>query len=132
MNGVARRRVRILLVDDHRIVRVGLAGLLRIEPDLEVVGEAADGEAAIEQARRLQPDVICMDISMPRMNGIEATRIISRELPHVRIIGLSMHDAADMAHAMAEAGAVAYVQKDAPSDELLAVLRQRDGDGATG
>ena len=124
MTELGQRRIRVLLVDDHRIVRAGLAGLLSIEPDLEIVGEAADGVDAVSMARNLKPDVICMDITMPRMNGIEATRIICNELPDIRIIALSMHDSRDMAVAMAEAGAAAYVQKDSPSERLLEALRR--------
>jgi CheY-like chemotaxis protein len=116
-------KIRVLLVDDHRLVRAGLAGLLRSQPDMEVIGEASDGEMAVELARKLHPDVISMDITMPRMSGIDATRIITTELPNIRIIGLSMHEKNDMARAMREAGAAAYVPKDGPADVLLAAIR---------
>lgn len=118
-----RQRLRIMLVDDHSIVREGLANLLTEEPDLELVGEAADGVQAIEMARQLNPDVIIMDISMPRLNGIEATRRIKHNQPFIRIIGLSMHEQADMALAMSEAGAEGYISKDAPSSMLLQAIR---------
>jgi DNA-binding NarL/FixJ family response regulator len=120
---VEKVRLRILLVDDHKLLREGLTGLLHDEPDLEIVGEAQDGLMAIEKARELQPDVILMDISMPRMNGIEATRAISRELPKINIIGLSMHEKEDMAAAMREAGAVNYLPKDTPSTLLVDAIR---------
>jgi len=117
------RRVRIMLVDDHQIVREGLAQLLKGIADCEVIGEAEDGEMAVDLARRLHPDVVVMDVSMPRLNGIEATRIICAEQPDCRIIGLSMHQQADMEHAMREAGAVAYLAKDGPSEALIKAIR---------
>lgn len=115
---------RVLLVDDHAIVRQGLAGLLNDEPDIEVVAEACDGEQAIEQARLHRPEVVIMDVSMPGMNGIDATRKILAELPATRIIGLSMYTEADRAEAMRQAGAVAYVSKGGPSDDLLQAVRK--------
>ncbi len=105
------------------ILRQGLAGLLREEDDIELVGEASDGKMAVEMVRRLQPDVVIMDISMPVMNGIEATRIITHEMPDVRVIGLSMHDVDDMATAMRNAGAVGYLTKGCPSEQLFHAIR---------
>jgi DNA-binding NarL/FixJ family response regulator len=117
------RPLRILLVDDHALMRQGLTGLLNDELDLHVVGEAANGKIAIEMALDLQPDVILMDVTMPCMNGVDATRAISCELPGIRIIGLSMHESELVAAAMLEAGAVAYVPKHASTDVLLAAIR---------
>jgi PAS domain S-box-containing protein len=119
----AGEQIRILLADDHEIVRDGLVRLLRMQPDLAVVGEAGDGQAAIEQARLLLPDVILMDVSMPRVNGLEATRCITAELASTRIIGLSMHSETDMGDEMRQAGAAAFVSKSAPPDDLLAAIR---------
>lgn len=116
-------RIRILLADDHKILREGLAGLLREQPDFEVVSEASDGQMAVALARETRPDVIIMDVTMPILNGIDATRRIIQEMPHVKVIGLSMHEKEDMAQAMREAGAVAYVTKGAPSDILTATIR---------
>jgi PAS domain S-box-containing protein len=116
--------VRVLLADDHKMLRDGLAGLLREQPDIEVVSEASDGEMAVELARQLRPDVIIMDVTMPRMNGVEATRRIHQEFPEIKIIGLSMHEKEDMAKAMREAGAVNYVTKGAPSEILTAAIRE--------
>jgi PAS domain S-box-containing protein len=118
-----RRRIRVLLADDHALLREGLASLLHEEPDIELVGEAADGRAAVELALRVKPDVILMDVTMPRMDGIEATRRITAALPEVRVIGLSMHEQEDMAAAMYEAGASAYLSKGGPSESLLATIR---------
>lgn len=117
-------RIRVLLVDDHAVVRQGLAGVLNAEPDIAVIAEACDGEQAIELARRNQPDVIVMDISMPRMNGIEATRAILGERPATKIIGFSMYQEVDRAKAMQQAGAVGYVNKGGPLEELLAAIRK--------
>ena len=112
--GAAARKIRVLLVDDHTIVRQGLAGILRQQDDIEIIAEAADGKQAVEEARRLRPDVIVMDISMPKMNGIEAARAIHAELPDIRIIGLSMHEDADGVDAMLNAGAVAVPDQGRP------------------
>ncbi|MBN2578815.1 MAG: MEDS domain-containing protein [Pirellulales bacterium] len=116
-------KIRILIADDHAVFRKGLLDLLRQEPDLEVVGEAADGEAAVEQARRHHPDLVLMDVAMPRADGMEATRRITAELPGVRIIGLSAHREEDIAQALYKAGAVSYLSKDEPVELLIAAIR---------
>ena len=126
-SGAEPRPIRVLVADDHKIVRQGLVGILQIEPDIEVVGEAADGDEAVELARKLRPDVVIMDVTMPRMNGIEATKLISRELRKTRVIGLSMHAEGDMAKAMRAAGASAYLTKGGPSEDLIAAIRSRKG-----
>jgi signal transduction histidine kinase/ActR/RegA family two-component response regulator len=118
------QRTRVLLVDDHKIVREGLAGLLREYSDIEVIAEAPDGETAVEYARRLSPDVVIMDVTMPRMGGIEATRHIVAAAPHIRVIGLSMHDQHDMAADMEAAGAVAYLTKGGPVEQLVDCIRR--------
>lgn len=117
------RRIRVLLVDDHEIVREGLASLLLAEPDLDVVAQGCDGQEAVELAHSLHPDVILMDVSMPRLDGIEATRRIKADMPDVHIIGLSMHEKEDMARAMARAGASAYLSKNGCSDSLISTIR---------
>jgi CheY-like chemotaxis protein len=117
------RKIRVLLVDDHMLVRQGLAALLRVERDMEVVGEASDGESAVSLACDLRPDVVLMDISMPGMDGIQATRIIHNRIPEIRIIGLSMFVESGKVAAIREAGAADYLEKSGPSEALIAAIR---------
>jgi PAS domain S-box-containing protein len=123
VKGDSEKRLRVILVDDHMVMRQGLSGLLRAEPDIEIIGEASDGQSAIDLIRELRPDVVLMDISMPGMDGIQATRIIHKELPEVRIIGLSMFQEGEQQAAMREAGAVAYLTKTGPSEALIGAIR---------
>jgi CheY-like chemotaxis protein len=120
-----QRKLRILVVDDYRVIREHLAGVIGDQPDMEVAGVAADGEEAVDLARQLIPDLILMDINMPRLNGIEATRRIKSRRPDTQIIGLSMHEKDSMTGPMTAAGAVDYVTKDAPLEQLLATIRLR-------
>ena len=85
------KKIRVLLADDHKILRKGVRMLIDSQPDMEVVGEAKTGREAIEEARKLKPDIVLMDVSMPDLNGIEATRQICDELTHTRVVALSMH-----------------------------------------
>jgi len=117
-------KIRILVVDDHKIMREGLSRLLQSLPDMEVVGEAPDGKTALDMAKELQPNIVIMDISMPCMNGIEATRCIAVEAPDVRVIGLSMYEEEDQAREMLEAGAVDYFNKAGPAQGLVASIRE--------
>ena len=110
-------------MDDHTIVRQGLAGLLRAEHDMEIVGEASEGESAVRLAREMRPDIVLMDINLPGMSGIDATRVIHQELPDVRVIGLSMFREGEQAAAMREAGAVDYIDKGGPADALTRAIR---------
>jgi PAS domain S-box-containing protein len=119
----SRRTIRILLVDDHEAMRQALARLLHAEPDVAVVGEASTGTAAVAMAREVSPDVVLMDINLPDLNGIEATRAIHAAFPAMRVIGLSMFDGADQQAAMEDAGAVGYVNKSAPAEVVLAAIR---------
>jgi PAS domain S-box-containing protein len=116
--------IRILVADDHTVIRKGLVELLRKEKGLVIVGEAADGQEAVDQAHELNPDVVLMDVTMPRLNGIDATCIISAELPRIRVIGLSMHAEDDMASRMREAGVRRYLVKDGPIQDLVNAIRE--------
>ncbi|MEE9278283.1 MAG: response regulator transcription factor [Dehalococcoidia bacterium] len=119
----ASKTIRILLADDHAVVRSGVRMLLESEPGFEVVGEAEDGLEAVTLTERLQPDVVVMDISMPKINGIAATRRIHRILPAVGVVGLTMHDNEAYFYEMLKAGGSGYVLKDAPPGELLEAVR---------
>ncbi|MGE0494517.1 MAG: response regulator [Vulcanimicrobiota bacterium] len=115
--------IRVLLVDDHAIVREGLRMLLKFDPDLEVVGEASDGAEAIEQARQLTPDVVLMDLLMPRMDGIAATEAIRDELPSVEVVALtSVLEDASVVGAV-KAGAIGYLLKDTRGDDLRQAIK---------
>jgi PAS domain S-box-containing protein len=126
-DGHASGKIRVVLVDDHAVVRNGLALQLKEQPDIEIAGEAADGKSAIRIVRRLRPDVVTMDVSMPEMGGVEAARAIHAEFPEVRIIGLSMFEEAKQAAAMRDAGAVSYLSKSASFDNLLEAIRAGAG-----
>jgi DNA-binding NarL/FixJ family response regulator len=115
--------MRVLVVDDHTVVRQALALMLSQESDIEVVGEASNGKTALELARSLKPDVVLMDVNMPVMNGIEATRAIHGEIPGISVIGLSMYEKNEQATPMLDAGAVGYVSKSDAPDILLAAIR---------
>ena len=117
------KAIRVLLVDDHELVREGLRSVIESQAGLHIVGEAIDGQDAITLAAELQPEVIVMDINMPRMNGIEATRRIKEEHPLIHIVALSVHDGSEVAAAMREAGACAFVSKAEASDHLCEAIR---------
>jgi PAS domain S-box-containing protein len=120
------RRIRVLLVDDHALVRNGLCSVLRYHTELQVVGEAADGQEAVSLAAALKPDVVVMDVNMPRMDGVEASKRIKREFPSTVVIGLSMHEGGEHESAMRESGAAAYLTKDSAADRLIeTILRCR-------
>src|SRR5215210_624627 len=122
--------VRVVIVDDHALVRAGIAQLLEQTDDIVVVGEASDGEEAVAAVEALKPDLVLMDLSMPRLDGSAATRRIHRTHPDVRIVVLSSYvDRADVLDAL-DAGAVGYLLKDARPDELLSGIRSAVGDGA--
>jgi len=115
--------IKILLADDHGIVREGLRFLLKKEADIKVVGEAEDGLKALELVRQLLPDIIIMDITMPNLNGVDATRQIINEFPKVKVIALSMHFDRMFVVSMLKAGASGYVLKECLSDELVEAVR---------
>ncbi|MEY2931803.1 MAG: hypothetical protein RL033_2552 [Pseudomonadota bacterium] len=114
--------MKILLCDDHRMLRDGLRAILERE-GLEVVGEAANGREVLALAKQLQPDIVVMDISMPELNGIDATRLLRAELPNTKVIGLSMNSDRRYVIAMFSAGAVGYLIKSSASEELIQAVR---------
>ncbi|MEX2578078.1 MAG: PAS domain-containing protein [Verrucomicrobiales bacterium] len=123
-------RVRLLLVDDHEMICQGLSMLLAVHEDMEIVGQAGDGLEALDRARKLKPDVVLMDFSMPKMDGVEATRRLHEEMPEVRVIGLSMYEESDRAAAMMNAGASEYLTKGGNTDILLDAIRRVNAAGA--
>jgi two-component system response regulator NreC len=116
-------QIRVLIADDHGIVRAGIRSLLEGHADIEVIGEASSGWEAIEQATRLQPDVVLMYIAMGDLGGLEATREIKERNPQVNVLALTMHDREEYFFAMLQAGALGYVLKESGPDELLAGIR---------
>ena len=120
---MAGSKIRLLLADDHAVVRSGLRMLLQAEPDLTIVGEAENGAQAVSQAIALQPDVVVMDISMPDMNGIEATRRIRAACPNTAVLALTVHEDDQYFFEMLNAGASGYVPKRAAPDDLVSAIR---------
>jgi two-component system response regulator NreC len=116
-------KIRILLADDHAVVRKGFRMIVSAESDMEVVGEAANGRQAVEEAARLKPDVAVMDVTMPELNGIEATRRIAEVSPRTRVLALSMHKDAVYVREILRAGARGYLLKDSLDTDLLAAIR---------
>ncbi len=123
MDGHTASEIRVLLADDHDILRDGLRALLELSPDIVVVGEARTGREAVEEAERLRPTVVLMDISMPELDGVEATRRIRQAAPDVRVLFLTMHEAEEYFFRALQAGAAGYVIKRTASADLLAAVR---------
>jgi PAS domain S-box-containing protein len=121
-NSASTKCLRLLFADDHEVMRKGLIRLVAGQPDIHLVGEASNGLEALELSRRLYPDVVVMDISMPKMDGIEATRRIKTEMPNIRVIGLSMHHDEQLALTMRQAGAEAFLSKTVSSGNLLSAI----------
>lgn len=117
------RKIRVLLADDHALVRQGFRLILETQPDMEVVGEAANGREALELAQRLHPDVVIMDVGMPEMGGIEATRRLAEFVPRAAVLALSMHKDSVYVREILRAGARGYLLKDAFDRDLLAAVR---------
>lgn len=116
-------KLRILIVDDHQIIRDGLKGLINAEADMEVVGEAGDGQMAWQQAKELQPDVVVMDVSMPKLNGAKATERLKKDCPETKVLALTAHEDKGYIGQMLQAGAVGYVLKIAAAEELIKAIR---------
>ena len=115
--------IRILLADDHAIMQAGLRALLEKEPDMEVIAEAANGREAVKLSVELQPDVVVIDISMPDLNGVDATCQIIADMPDIRVLGLSMHSDEQFVWGMLRAGATGYLVKDCIPEELCHAIR---------
>ena len=125
----SQSKVRILLVDDHPIVLSGLRNSLSSHPQLKIVGEASDGTEAIHKARETNPDVVLMDITLPGLNGIEATRALRKEIPTAKVLALTMHDNREYILEIIRAGAKGYVLKDtSPSELIQAIVAVYKGD----
>ena len=123
------KKVRVLIADDHTVVRIGLTALIESQPDLEVVGDADNGVAAVREAVRIQPDVVVMDLMMPRMDGVEATAELRRKVPAAKVVILTSYSTADgIAHAI-DAGAVGALTKTADDSSLLSAIRIVAGGG---
>jgi DNA-binding NarL/FixJ family response regulator len=117
------RDVRLLLVDDHRLVRQVLARVIRAEPDIEVVGEASNGQEALDLTRHLVPDIILINVRLPVLNGVDATRAILAEFPGMHVIGMTLVDNNAESQAIREAGATACVSKSGPMENLIRAIR---------
>ena len=117
------QKIRVLVVDDHTIVRDGICSLLGLTPDIEMVGEAANGREALEMVSKLRPDLVLMDISMPIMGGVEATRRICKEFLGTKVLVLTQHDDSEHVFAVIEAGAYGFISKTAASSELTSGIR---------
>ncbi|MGE5644675.1 MAG: response regulator [Acidobacteriota bacterium] len=117
------KKIRILLADDHAMVRQGFRMILAAQPDMEIAGEAGNGREAVELAMELKPDVVVMDVAMPELNGIEATRRIAASLPRTRVLALSMYKDSVYVREILRAGARGFLLKDAIDRDLLAAVR---------
>jgi len=116
-------KIRILVADDHTVIRRGIVGLLNTQPDMEVVDEAGTGREAVAKVEACTPDVVLLDVAMPELNGLGATRMIKDQSPAVQVLILTMHDRADYLFQALRAGASGYVLKGADTDDLLAAVR---------
>jgi DNA-binding NarL/FixJ family response regulator len=124
MSGDGAVSIRLLIADDHALVRSGLRSMLQWEPGIEIVGEAHNGREAVELCRSLRPDLVLMDVRMPEMDGLEATRAVKREHPEIGVLMVTMHENRDYMLEATKAGAAGYVLKDASRNELLSAVRR--------
>jgi two-component system nitrate/nitrite response regulator NarL len=122
-----KKKIRILLADDHPVVRKGIGTWLSEVEDLDVVGEAVNGQEAIQKVKELSPDIVLMDVDMPKMGGLEATKIIRKEFPNTRVLILSMHTNKAVVLQIIQSGAQGYVLKDAPPADILRAIDSLDG-----
>ena len=124
MNKRTKRKIRLLLVDDHPLVREGIRSCLHPHKQLEIVGEAADGREALIKAKELNPDIVLMDINLPRTNGLEATHLLRQEAPQTKVLILTVHNNKEYVLQIVQAGARGYVLKDTSPEELVQAIEQ--------
>ena len=117
------KKIKVLIADDHQVVRDGLSAILQTKDDITVVGEARDGVEAVDKTRQLQPDVVLMDISMPRMNGVEATRRIKEQFPNVRVVVLTMYEEEEYIFDLVKTGVSGYLLKNSDSALIVKAIR---------
>lgn len=117
-----KRRIKLLLVDDHPVVRKGISSCLARHEHLQIVGEAANGAEAIQKTRELMPDIVLMDIDMPEMNGLAVTEVLRKEVPKIKVLILSMHSNSEYVMRIIQSGAAGYVLKEAPTEELVSAI----------
>lgn len=127
VKAAGKRPVRVLVADDHPVVRKGMMSCLANREQIEIVGEAADGQEAVRKAKELSADLVLMDMDMPRMNGLTAAELLRRENPVVKVLILSMHNQTDYVRRILESGARGYVLKDAPPEALLSAIETVQG-----
>jgi DNA-binding NarL/FixJ family response regulator len=123
------KKLRVLLADDHKVVRDGLRLLIDGQPDMQVIGEAGNGLEALRQARDLKPDVVVMDLSMPELNGLQATERLKAERPEIKVVALTVHEDPSYLLQLCKAGAVGYVLKRSAGDDLIRAIRTVAGGG---
>lgn len=123
-------KIRILITDDHQMFRAGMTALLNSQGDMQVVGEASEGQEALTKVKELKPKVVLMDIAMPGLGGLEATRLIKDQFPEVEILTVTMHDAEEYFFEMLKAGTSGYILKESPPSELFAAIREVARGGA--
>ena len=116
-------KLQIFLADDHAVVREGLKAMINAQPDMIVIGEACDGQTALQQARECQPDIVIMDITMPELNGVEATAQLKRACPDIKVLTLSVHEDTSYLRQLLAAGAAGYILKHAAADDLIQAIR---------
>src|SRR5678815_4312926 len=131
MNDPLSQPIRVMLVDDHTMVRRGLATFLKVFDDLQLVGEAESGEAAIQLCGEVQPDVVLMDMVLPEMDGAASTRVIRQKFPQVQVIALTSFKTAELVRNALEAGAIGYLLKDVSADDLVRAIRAAHAGRAT-
>ena len=124
MRDEAARQARLLIADDHDLIRESTRYMVEGEKDLEVVGEAVNGQHALELCRQLRPDLVLMDARMPEMDGLTATRVIKEEIPAIRVLVVTAYESEDYRREAASAGATGYILKDAPREQLLEAVRK--------